>query len=712
MHGLRTPLAGRLQQMSDRWRNLPLTLPLEVAHLLQCGVRLAFFRHPPPLGGWARQYRLQKGEREGLNVVLQEYLQLGAVQAVPQDTPLFLSPVFGRPKPEAGKWRLIMDLKALNRYIRSEHFHMEDIRAVTRMLQPGDFLTKLDLKHAYFHLPIAEAHRPWMGFQWDGQKYIWRTMCFGLNTAPRLWSKTIRVPVKLLRSWGVRMVFYIDDLLVAGRSVPECLQHAVTVARLLMWLGYEIEFGKTDLQPKQHIRFLGFELDTTTMQVACSSAQLQAAAALARKLLNKHSLSARQLGSAIGTFCALRQGLEPAYLWTRALNMCKCDSVRRAGWDGAVTLSAEARIELNWWMTHARHYNGVPMHSPNPSWVLTTDSSDLAWGATLTARAALPHTWCASTVAPTTITTRMAREMWNRPSRRSATSVNALELEAGRRALQTFVSDLRGTTVLWQCDNQTVVWDTTKWKSRVPEINQKLRLLFLWTRLHHVTLTTVHVSGDTNKTADWLSRWVERSDWQLHPRLFHAIMKQRLWCQVDAFASAGNHLLPRYWSLLWSPGAEAHNFFAQNLALDRLWVNPPFALIPRVLVALQQHRARGVIVVPRWESQPWWPVLMNMTTAPPLSIPRTRQTFRPISRHNASGVGLPPWPLLAVQFSGDKQEQRNAQQLWGPALCTPDMSLLRQLPHLLRTRSTVDDMQSTWCTQSRLTSSPYCETPW
>ena len=70
----------------------------------------------------------------------------------------FYSNLFTVPRKE-GKVRPILDLKALNRFVRLWKFRMESLRSVVASLNPGDFLASIDLKDAYLHIPIFEGHQ-------------------------------------------------------------------------------------------------------------------------------------------------------------------------------------------------------------------------------------------------------------------------------------------------------------------------------------------------------------------------------------------------------------------------------------------------------------------------------------------------------------------------------------------------------------------------
>jgi len=52
--------------------------------------------------------------------------------------------------------RPVITLKRLNSHVKSEHFKMESLHTVKSLLQKGDWMTKIDLKDAFFMVPIAK----------------------------------------------------------------------------------------------------------------------------------------------------------------------------------------------------------------------------------------------------------------------------------------------------------------------------------------------------------------------------------------------------------------------------------------------------------------------------------------------------------------------------------------------------------------------------
>ena len=112
-----------------------------------------------------------------------------------------------------------------------------------------------------------------------------------------------------------------------------------------------------------------------------------------------------------------------------------------------------------------------------------------------------------------------------------------------------------------------------------------------------------------NARADLLSRIVDYDDWYLNPAVFAWL--DSIWGPhtVDRFADHHNCQLHRFNSRCWSPGSEAVDTFTVNWSAENYWWCPPVALIPRVIAHAQACNARGTLIVPEWQTSPFWPVL-------------------------------------------------------------------------------------------------------
>ena len=70
----------------------------------------------------------------------------------------FISNLFLVPK-KTGDLRPVINLKPLNKFVRTIHFKMKSIDYVKHLLQPREFMATIDLKDAYFSIPIHPTDR-------------------------------------------------------------------------------------------------------------------------------------------------------------------------------------------------------------------------------------------------------------------------------------------------------------------------------------------------------------------------------------------------------------------------------------------------------------------------------------------------------------------------------------------------------------------------
>ena len=60
------------------------------------------------------------------------------------------------------------------------------------LLQPNDWLGKIDLKDAYFVVPIWEKHQKFLRFVWKDSLMEFACLPFGLALAPRVFTKLMK----------------------------------------------------------------------------------------------------------------------------------------------------------------------------------------------------------------------------------------------------------------------------------------------------------------------------------------------------------------------------------------------------------------------------------------------------------------------------------------------------------------------------------------
>ena len=73
-----------------------------------------------------------------------------------------------------------------------------------------------------------------------------------------------------------------------------------------------------------------------------------------------------------------------------------------------------------------------------------------------------------------------------------------------------------------------------------------------------------------------------------------------------------NHQLESYASWTPDPGCIVVDAFTVNWDNYKCYAFPPFSLLPRCLQKIQQDHATGIIIVPLWPTQTWFPIVLQM----------------------------------------------------------------------------------------------------
>ena len=362
-------------------------------------------------------------------------VEKGAIQEVKGTmTGGFFSRLFLVPKKE-GQMRPVLNLKSLNRFIYHRHFKMEGMHIVRDLLQRGDWMTRINIKDAYFTIPIHLQHQKFLRFQWKGKCFQFTCLPFGLVSPPRVFTKILKPVVGFLRSRGMHCVVYINDLLLLHQDKKKLREFSATVLVLLESLGFLINYPKSVLGPTQNLVFLGFTMNSVEKELSLPAEKLEKIVVEAKTMLKCHTVSARSLAQLIGRMTAAILAVHPASLHYQGLQHLKHLALRRKGYDGQVTLSLGARKDLHWWVENLATWNGRVVQEVTTDVVIETDTSKTGWGA-----------FCQGI---------LTGGCWN--AQEAELHINSLEMLAAFYAIKAFIKDSQGISVLLHMDNMSVV---------------------------------------------------------------------------------------------------------------------------------------------------------------------------------------------------------------------------------------------------------------
>jgi len=150
-------------------------------------------------------------KRQLLHQEIMSLLQKGAIEPVTHPvSPGFYVKLFLVQKASGG-FRPVMDLSRLNKYIQCPTFKMKTTRSITRTLSQGLLAASLDLQDAYLHIPINKSFRKYLRFAYLGKIYQCRAIPFGLNITPLVFTRMMKLPIKVAHSLWVSVHSFLDD---------------------------------------------------------------------------------------------------------------------------------------------------------------------------------------------------------------------------------------------------------------------------------------------------------------------------------------------------------------------------------------------------------------------------------------------------------------------------------------------------------------------
>ncbi|KAJ8917013.1 hypothetical protein NQ315_012931 [Exocentrus adspersus] len=576
MSEVRKRYAGTLKLFAHNWKQINVCSP--VINWIK-GYKIQF--NKKPRGGRHKTQTIKTAELPRYNRAITELLNIGAVEKCYATKGEFLSPYFLRKKPN-GKYRFILNLKELNKNITAPHFKLEDYRTAQKIITQNSFLATIDLKDAYFLVPIHTKHKKYLRFKFQEQLYQFTCLPFGLCTAPYIFTKILKPVVKQLRLEGLKTVVYLDDWLIIGQSIQECKNSVNKTVKILEHLGFIINKEKSKLTPSQERTFLGFRYNTSKMTISLPKDKEIKLSKLISKYNLKKNYRIREFAHFLGNLVAACPAIQYGWLHIKSFENQKCLALYRnkQNYDALMTTSEKMKEDILWWSQNIKN-SGQKFGGKQFVTEIFSDASLTGWGAI-----------CKS---------NRARGFWNHEEKNL--HINVLELKAAYYGLKSLGKNFSHCDILLRIDNVTAISCINKMGSvKYDQLNKLSKKIWAWCEKRNIYVHASYIKS-SNNIADLESRRHSiGTEYELSERAFHEIQVQKvhivvpepILCFIDAF------------TVNW----EKFYFYAF----------PPFSLVARVLEKIIHDNACGIVVVPYWPSQPWYPVFVNLLIEKPILL--------------------------------------------------------------------------------------------
>jgi len=539
-----------------------------------------------------------------LQGLIGDLLTKGAIEPVrDHTTPGFYSRLFFVPKKTGGS-RPIIDLSTLNESLVVPKFKMETVASIRLGLEMGKFAFSLDLKDAYFHVPIHPSSRKYLRFQFREETFQFRALPFGLSSAPWIFTKVMGQVKALAQEDGIQLFLYLDDWLGQSPSPSQAHRDIRSLVLLCEQLGLVINWEKSELIPMQVFDFVGTTVNLVAGSIRPTEAHLKEVIEVAKQFLSSDGRSANSWQHLLGVLGAQDRFIPFGRFHLRFLQWHLADhwSAHRDPPHRTIPVSNEIKQHLAWWTVPSHLSKGVPLAPPPHNLRVYTDASTQGWGA---------H-----------VEGVELQGLWSAQER--LLHINVLEMRAIRLALCRLPLSAEHSVLVATDNSSVVAYINKEGGTRSRSLWMESQLLFQLVFQLGCRIRARHIPGRLNVIADQLSRQgqVLPTEWSLHPEVVKSLFD--LWGtpHVDLFATRHNNKCQTFVSPV--PDPLALDADALSLSWERMsaYAYPPHQIMPQVLLQFKRTSVcRLILVAPRWPNQSWFPELSSLSQQAPLPLP-------------------------------------------------------------------------------------------
>ena len=354
--------------------------------------------------------------------------------------------------------------------------------------------------------------------------------------------------------------------------------------------GFFVNEDKSIWKPTQKLTWLGFVWDLRNSTLELPDEKI----ARFQKDLNTllcNSLTPRRLSKITGKIISFMPSLgNICRIMSRNLMMIIAAS---RFWDEKIFLTVKAQQELTFWSKNIHFLPKKTFFNRTflPDKIVYTDASGYA---------------CAGYTVETVH--QVVHKMWS--DEEAVKSSTFRELKAVFITLTSLVHSFENRLVKVFTDNQNVV-KIINAGSMKSELQDLAIEIFNFCLRHGISLEVEWVPRDQNQIADTYSKIFDFDDWFVSNTSFYYFNK--IWGQytLDVFADCNNKKVSTFFSAYWCPGTSGVDALAHDWSGHNCWVVPPVRLVSRSLLHMSLCKGQGTLVIPKWTSSPFWPLLWS-----------------------------------------------------------------------------------------------------
>ena len=189
--------------------------------------------------------------------IWEEMQRMGVIERVhPSALTQWASPLHLAKKPNSDSFRPCVDFRLVNQVTKADNYPIPTLKAFTKQLKGCKVFSVVDLRSAFFNLPIHENSidkttvlSPW------GGAFVFKRLPFGLRNGPSSWMKFLDHALS-----GLDHIYtYLDDILVSTETEQQHMEVLHKLFSRLEKFGLSLALDKCTFG-KEEVNYLGYKV--------------------------------------------------------------------------------------------------------------------------------------------------------------------------------------------------------------------------------------------------------------------------------------------------------------------------------------------------------------------------------------------------------------------------------------------------------------------
>ena len=179
----------------------------------------------------------------------------------------------------------------------------------------------IDLKDAYYSIPIRQSDRKYLKSQWNNTLYQCTCLPNGLSSGSRKFTKILKPPLASSHTKGHIISGHSDDFYLQRKTSEKCRQNVIDSVTLFTRLGLLVHPDKSIFTTSQSLVILGYEINSVSMTVRLTREKAQAIKLDCEKFIHKseRKLIIREVAQIVGKLVSSFPGVHFWPLYYRSL---------------------------------------------------------------------------------------------------------------------------------------------------------------------------------------------------------------------------------------------------------------------------------------------------------------------------------------------------------------------------------------------------------